>query len=386
MQRIRVTERPHWRQSAEESGFSYHSIGGQPYWDETAYYAFTLREIEDSLEAPTQELHDMSMEIVNRAVGNEEILRRLAIPEDAWDTVRNSYLRKDRSLYGRFDFAYDGNGPAKLLEYNADTPTALYEASCFQWSWLEDLIAAGTLPKGADQFNSIHDRLIEALASIAQNRKLYGSCMRASEEDFGTVAYIQDCAALAGLETAFVAVEDIGILQNGYFCDAAGDQIDLLFKLYPWEWMLRDSYGAEVGRSETRFIEPPWKAILSNKGLLPLLWKLAPNHPNLLPAYFEDDPGKWELGTSFARKPLFSREGANILLVRDGAVLDRVDGAYDDGSYIRQGLADIPCLDGNYPVIGSWIIDGQAAGIGIREDVTPITKDDSRFIPHAIIG
>lgn len=386
MRRITIQERPNWRKSAEDSGFAYHSMDGLTYWDERAYYAFTMREIEDDLEAPSQEMHALAMEVADRAVNSEEMLHRLAIPEAGWDAVRESYRRGDPTLYGRFDFAYDGRGPAKLLEYNADTPTALYEASCFQWSWLEDLIAAGKLPEEADQFNSIHDRLVAAIAGIAQGQKLHGSCMKGAEEDLGTVSYIQDCAALAGLGTVFVAVEDIGLLQDGRFCDASGDAIELMFKLYPWEWMLRDDYAANLATTQTRFLEPPWKAILSNKGLLPLMWEIAPGHPNLLPAFFEDDPGKWQLGESFAKKPLFSREGANILLVRNGAVLDTAPGSYGGEGYIRQGLADIPCLDGNYPVIGSWIIAGEAAGIGIREDSSPITKNDSRFVPHAIIG
>lgn len=386
MRRITVRERSHWRQSADESGFKYHSMDGLPYWDETAYYAFTLKEIEDDLEQPSQELHDMAMEIADRAVRDGEILHRLAIPEACWDAIRDSYRRGDATLYGRFDFAYDGKRPAKLLEYNADTPTSLFEAACFQWSWLEDLITSGTLPNDADQFNSIHDRLVDAIRGIAGGRMLHGCCMRDSEEDTGTVSYIQDCARLAGLQNGFVAIEDVGLLANGAFCDGAGEPIELLFKLYPWEWMMRDSYAENIGTTPTQFLEPPWKAILSNKGLLPLMWDLAPNHPNLLPSFFEDDPRKWELSESFARKPLYSREGANVLLVRNGAVIDRAEGKYGEGGFIRQALVDIPCLNGNYPVIGSWIIAGEAAGIGIREDITPITKNDSRFIPHAIIG
>ncbi|MEN3931438.1 glutathionylspermidine synthase family protein [Microvirga sp. W0021] len=386
MQRIKVKERPNWRKSAEESGFKYHTIDNLPYWDETAYYAFTLKEIEEQLEYPSQELHQMALDIVARAVRDEEILKRLSIPQTAWDAIASSYNRGDRSLYGRFDFAYDGNGPAKLLEYNADTPTALYEAACFQWSWLEELMASGTLPADADQFNSIHDRLIAALSSIAAGKTFHVSCMSESEEDMGTASYIQDCGKLAGLTTEFVDIQDIGLLTDGYFCDQNATPIELIFKLYPWEWMLGDSYAANLGDTPTRFLEPCWKAILSNKGILPLLWDMAPDHPNLLPAFFEDDREKWALGTSFARKPLFSREGANIMLMKDGAVIDRADGAYGGEGYIRQALANIPCIDGNYPVIGSWIIADEAAGIGVREDTTPITKNDSRFLPHAIIG
>ena len=386
MRRIGIAERPNWRKSAEESGFAYHSIGGVPYWDETAYYAFTLRQIENDLEDASAEMHALAMEVVDRAVNDENVLTRLAIPQASWDTIRTSYRRGDPTLYGRFDFAYDGSGPAKLLEYNADTPTSLYEASCFQWSWLEELIANGALPSGTDQFNSIHDKLIAVIREIAQGRKVHTTCLQDAEEDLGTVSYIGDCAALAGLETAYVPVEDIGLLQNGYFCDGAGEAILLLFKLYPWEWMMRDEYGAHLLKTGTAFMEPPWKTVLSNKGLLPLMWDLAPGHPNLLPAFFEDDPRKWELGKTFAKKPLYSREGANVTLVSGSTVIDSAGGKYGSEGHIRQALATIPCFDGNYPVIGSWIVGGEPAGIGIREDITPITKNDSRFLPHIILA
>ena len=89
-------------------------------------------------------------------------------------------------------------------------------------------------------------------------------------------------------------------------------RIELAFKLYPWEWMFQDTFGANLSSAPTRWIEPPWKAILSNKGILPLLWEMFPKHPNLLPAYFEDDPKAAMLGSSFVRKPLYSREGANV--------------------------------------------------------------------------
>ncbi len=384
MYRVTIDERPDWRRSAEECGFVYHTIDGLPYWDESAYYEFTLQQIEHDLEDPSAELHAMSLEIVDRAVRDEEIMQRLAIPESAWDLVRESYRRRDPSLYGRFDFAYDGLKPAKLLEYNADTPTALYEAACFQWAWLEEQIARGALPTGTDQFNSIHDKLVAAIGAMAGGRKLFGASMRGSTEDRGTVAYIQDCAVLAGLQTGFTAIEDIGLLESGMFCDANGEAMPLVFKLYPWEWMLRDAFAANLLITDTDFLEPVWKTILSNKGLLPLLWDLAPGHPNLLPAYFEGDPRASELGQTYVRKPLYSREGANVTLVRDGVVVDDAGGAYGAEGHIVQALAHMPCFEGNYPVIGSWIIADRPAGIGVREDRRVVTTNDSRFVPHVI--
>ncbi|MCW5760625.1 MAG: glutathionylspermidine synthase family protein, partial [Phenylobacterium sp.] len=154
----------------------------------------------------------------------------------------------------------------------------------------------------------------------------------------------------------------------------------------PWEEMLREEYAANVKASKTRFIEPAWKAVLSNKGMLPLLWARNEGHPNLLAAYFEDDPKAAELGSSYVRKPLFSREGANIELVKQGRRARVLDLGYGEEGHVRQALHEATAFDGAYPVVGAWIVGDEPAGIGIREDRSRVTKNLSRFIPHAIVG
>ncbi len=386
MRRVKTSQRPNFLARAEELGFKFHSPGGEPYWDETAYYEFTLREIEEDIEGPSVELAQLCLEFASRAAVDSEILETLLIPETHWNLIGESWKRGDPSLYGRFDFVYDGKGPAKLLEYNADTPTSLYEAAVFQWVWLEDNIASKNLPEKADQFNSIHDKLIARLKSMGKQNFLHLACMAGSDEDRGTIEYIADCAQQAGHGTDLLPVDQIGLRSDGCFVDMNDRQISWMFKLYPWEWIFTDEFGKSPAMARTRFIEPPWKAVLSNKGLLPYLWQMAPNHPNLLPAYFEDDPAKSTLGSRFAKKPLYSREGANILLVDGENVIGRSGGSYGEEGYIRQALATLPNFDGRYPVVGSWIIGKEACGLGLREDDGLITTDRSRFLPHAIVG
>ena len=127
------------------------------------------------------------------------------------------------------------------------------------------------------------------------------------------------------------------------------------------------------------------EGILSNKGVLPLLWEMFPGHPNLLPAFFEDDPNAAQLGTSFVRKPLYSREGANVALVSAGVTVMEQEGPYGAEGFIRQALAPLPDFSGQYPVLGSWLVDHVACGLSIREDENPITGNTSRFLPHAIL-
>ncbi len=385
MRRIAVAERANWRQRAEEFGFIFHTIDGKPYWDETAYWAFTIEEIERDIEAPTAELDDLCRLAVDRVIRDEQLLRRLAIPEPAWGFVADSFRRGDPTLYGRMDFSYDGTGPAKLLEYNADTPTALYESAVFQWYWLEDLKAEGRLPAEADQFNSIHERLVTRFRELAGQGVLHLAAEAQSQEDRGTIAYIEECAREGGFATQFIAIGDLGVDRRGQLVDLADKPISRLFKLYPWEWLLREQFAPAFAATKTGFLEPAWKSIVSNKGLLAVLWEMAPGHPNLLETYFEDDPRVAAL-TRYARKPLYSREGANITLVADGRDVAQVGGPYGGEGFVRQALAPLATAAGNHAVIGSWLVAGKAAGLGIREDDTAITRNTSRFVPHAIIG
>jgi glutathionylspermidine synthase len=385
MQRITCPERSDWRTTAEETGFDFHTIDGERYWDERAYYAFSLDEIEDQIEAPSGEIDAMCLELVSNAVDDEDYLRRLKIPETFWPLISESWHRDEGSLYGRLDLSFDGRGPAKLLEYNADTPTSIFEAAVFQWTWLEQAIERRIIPATADQFNSIHECLIDAWKKVGAGRHVHLAGTIENAEDAGTLAYLEDTARQAGLATTLIDIEDIGLRDDGSFADLDDRSIELVFKLYPWEWMFHDAFGARLADAPTRWIEPPWKAILSNKGILPLLWEMFPGHPNLLPAFFEDDPNAAELGASFVRKPLYSREGANVALISDGVTVVEQQGPYGAEGFIRQAFAPLPNFSRQYPVLGSWLIDHTPCGLSIREDENPITGNTSRFLPHAIL-
>lgn len=388
MQRLPIAPRLDWQAQAQRLGFEFHTIDGAPYWDESAYYAFSLRQIEDGLERPSQELHDMAMALVGEVVESEELLGKLHIPSLYWDWIAASWREGAPHLYGRLDLAYDGNGPAKLYELNYDTPTSLYESAYFQWLWLEQQVAAKALPAGADQYNSIQEALCETFATLAMQqrigKRMHFAAVRDSVEDQATVLYLRDCANQVGVDTAMVAVEDIGLSAEGWFTDHDDNVIQTLFKLYPLEFMMEEEFGPSLVSGRMQLLEPPWKAILSNKGVLPLLWERHRGHPNLLEAHFESNP-RGELAPGFVRKPLFSREGANVDVATATGERFGTPGPYGDGPAIVQAYHPLPSFAGHYPLVGSWIVADRASGIGMREDATLITQDTSRFVPHAII-
>ncbi|MBK5071662.1 glutathionylspermidine synthase family protein [Budviciaceae bacterium CWB-B4] len=384
MIRQSITERPNWREVATEYGFNFHTMYGEPYWCEDAYYQFSLAQIEE-LENTTAELHQMCLQVVEKVVNSEELLTKFHIPKHCWDFVRTSWKTQQPSLYSRLDLAYDGKSPAKLLENNADTPTSLYETAFFQWMWLEDQVNAGKLRHDADQFNSLQDKLIERFAELkAQHgfNLLHFACCQDTEEDRGTVQYLQDCANEAGLANEFMFIEEIGLGEKGQFTDTEDQVISNLFKLYPWEFMFREIFSTKLADAGVRWLEPAWKSIISNKALLPLLWEMFPNHPNLLPAYFA---GETHNLNHYVSKPLFSREGANIQIIENGQEVCKVDGPYGEEGMIIQQFHPLPRFNDSYTLIGSWLVDDEPCGIGLREDRSLITQDLSRYYPHIIL-
>ena len=387
MLRHDVPVRPGLDKIAHDHGFHFHIIDDEIYWDESRAYRFTLQQIEERIEKPTAELHQMCLDVVDRAVKSEELMRQLAIPPLYWDAIAESWDSQDPSLYGRMDFVWTEEGRVKLLEYNADTPTSLYESAYFQWQWMEDARRSGIIPRDADQFNSIQDKLVARFEELATDIPLYFCCCKESEEDRGTLLYLEDCAVQAGVNTRFIYMDDIGLGTGGFLTDIDDNVIRRAFKLYPLEWMMRDENGPLLCARREQWLEPLWKSIISNKGILPLLWRFFTGHPNLLPAWFENELTSIPKGVPIVRKPLFSREGGNVTIFdAQRNIIESEAGDYANEPMIYQGFQALTRFGNSYTLIGSWVIDDEPAGIGIREDGSLITKDTSRFIPHYIAG
>lgn len=376
MKRIDIAPRPNWEKLLEEQGFIFHTLRGEPYWDETAYYLFNAAEI-DVLEKASNELQALCLEACQRVI-DQNRFPEFDIPDFAVPLIRESWEAEPPAIYGRFDLAYaGGDSPPKLLEYNADTPTSLFEAAVVQWFWLEDRF------KDSDQFNSIHERLQAKwteLKAYLKGEVLHFASTR-DVEDIITVNYLRDVADSVGLTTDFLHVDEIGWdRERRCFVDLQERPIDSIFKLYPWEWLVREEYGSKLADMAPRmqWIEPIWKMLLSNKAILPILWELNPGHPNLLPC-FADGPRHM---TDYVRKPLLAREGANVFIYAQGRLQEHNEGPYDESRSVFQAYAPLPEYNGKRPVVGSWIIDGESAGIGMRETDGLITNNFSRFLPH----
>ncbi len=158
-----------------------------------------------------------------------------------------------------------------------------------------------------------------------------------------------------------------------------------IFKLYPWEAMVQEEFGIHAIETyqSTRWIEPIWKLLLSNKGILPILWQLYPNHELLLEAHFDTAPTTLR---DYVRKPLYSREGANITIVRNNTTIASTDGPYN-GRQIVQALAPEAVFPEKLrtPPPRPRPLDGRPGVLRHghpQSPRTPITDNLSSFVPH----
>ena len=393
MERHAIEPRQGWPATIEEQGLIYWKTelpSGEvvPYWNESAHYSLTGAEVYD-LEAVVRLFMEMCVEAGDYII-EQNLFSEMGIPGWAVPAIKATWEAEPPMLYGRFDLAYGHDGVPKLLEFNADTPTSLIETAV-QWHWVQDVFGAG-----GDQWNRVHEALVERWTELkprlpGKTLHLLHTTAERSGEDFMTVGYLAETARQADIAVQLLPIEQLGYDPFVGFIDLEGAAVRSCFKLYPWEWMLHEEFSQPMlermgeGMGKTLWIEPIWKMLWSNKGLLPVLWRLYPDHPNLLPAYFESETH--DKLTSFVRKPLLAREGADTTVVIDGAVAaEGPSQGYGDEGYVVQGYTDLGDYGGGHPVLGAWVVDMEPAGLGIRESDSLITDNLSRFVPHIIDG
>lgn len=424
MRRIPVDRRPNASRLLLSQGLVFTDLTSpgskDPYWPDDRYYSFTQEEIE-CLEDASKQVFNMCCEAIDYMVENEdEIVSSMAIPALAVKQIVESWEREPPwgSVYGRFDVCFGGldhEDPRlripKFYEFNADTPTSLIEAADIQWLWLEQT------GHGNDQFNDITQRLVSGWkrnmdhieAALGHKPTVHFAVAEGQEhgEDYMNVMLLAETCRKAGQTVKLITMEDIALNKcDGRFYDGDGLHIDVIFKLYPWEMMVQEEFGEacfndmeRIGQRDengnytggTIWIEPPYKMLWSNKALFAILWSLFKDDPRskwLLPTYLERDAP--ESLVKFAKKPIYSREGADIILHEDHRIIqDNTTRMYGAEGHVLQELSLLPAFvdetgQSYYPVLGIWIIDGDAVGMGIREDTTAITTDASVFIPHSI--
>ena len=427
--------RPGWQQAITRDGVVYSDTdlpggGSFSYWVEDAYYQVTVADT-NNLARACDELTAMLIEAGDHVIA-ENLFGRLGIPDFAVPAIVRTWQDDDPvhhwpSVYGRMDLRW-GDDPAltsvdpelvhpKLLEYNADTPTCFPESTGAQWNWLN-----GNPTVSGDQWNNAFEALVVAWKrnlEIFQQRcrqsistvHFFHTSAELSGEDRMNTALVAAAAEQAGFVVKMQYIENVKLetldsqivfldadtaAPMGYFLDEDGQPVRLAFKLYPWEWLIHEDFGRTalwntLQHDGTTWVEPPYKMLWSNKGILPVLWDLYKDQPvrrnYLLPAYFEGDepPG---FRDNCVRKPLLGREGANVTVFRNGEPVAGNGGGYGSEGYVLQQYAELPSFQTSsgrrHALTGVWMIDNEAAGLCFRESGGPITDNLSFFVPHIV--
>ena len=369
LKRKSETPRSDWKEKCAKIGFPFANYPGvaygsgvwtgqtYPYWNERAsYHVHPYGRWQ--LEQAAFDIHSMCLEAAGDVIQSDYLLERFEIPRELWGAVRQSWKIRQPDIAGRLDLLWDGTNPPKLAEYNADTPTVLIESSVAQEDWFRDVY--GKKGEGEQekkrlnnlgefsQFNVISSAMEEAFRRFKQQNPnasiIFTTNRPSAESDFleerSTTEYMQARAKQAGVPTQFVDIEEFDdpvLYETILKAASSNDRTSkggtlLLWKLYPYEWLVQEKLGnlltsPDFLHGNLRWSEPPWKLILSSKAMLAYLWEKYPNHPNLLPTYWDFDIVrklkskeaiiKSMTTSEWVAKPRFGREGTGIMYSED---------------------------------------------------------------------
>ncbi|EAH9379599.1 glutathionylspermidine synthase family protein [Campylobacter upsaliensis] len=373
----------------ESIGFSWHTDeDGSDYLD-NRFICVSKNEANAYYEA-ANELYDMFIAAAQNVIDNDRF-DELGIPFNLIDAIKMSWENEVHwHLYGRFDFAGGLDGkPIKLIEFNADTPTSLFESAILQWAMLKQNNLDEHL-----QFNSIYESLmdnfkrlitldesVEEFEEHYRGWKILFSSVAGNKEEELTTKLLAHIAKDAGFECDFSYVDEVEFGEEGIFKN--GVNYEYWFKLIPWEEIAIEEgelamFLTQIMRNQKAIIlNPAYTLLFQSKGILKILWELYPNHPLLLESSYEPLQGK-----DFVRKPMFGREGANISIVKDDVKLQENIGPYGNNKMIYQQYYELNSNENEYYQAGVFFAY-EGCGLGFRKGGL-IIDNASKFVGHII--
>jgi len=376
----------------EEIGFYWHT---DP--DKTPYVASEIVEISpdeaDAYYEASNELYDMFAQAGDYVVEND-LFHEIGIPFNLVDAVKMSWDSDVHwHLYGRFDFAGGIDGkPIKLIEFNADTPTSLFETSILQWA----ILKLNNMEE-SHQFNNLYEALgdnfkrlilmeedVESFDDHYEGWKILFSSVKDNEEEESTVRLLQTIASEAGYVTEFAYIDDVEFAEDGVFYK--GESYEYWFKLIPWEDIAIEESDlamllTQIMQNQKAIIlNPAYTLMFQSKAFMKILWDLYPNHPLLLETSFDPLDGKAQV-----EKRIFGREGANTVIVdADKKVLAETDGEYGEFGVIYQEYTELPTNTKDESYQAGVFFAYEGCGLAFRKGGL-ILDNYSKFVGHRVV-
>lgn len=373
----------------ESIGFSWHTDSDGSDYISDELVCVNSNEANAYYEA-ANELYDMFIAAAQNVIDNDRF-DELAIPFNLRDIIKISWENEVHwHLYGRFDFAGGIDGkPIKLLEFNADTPTMLFESAILQWA----LLKQNNMDERS-QFNNIYEALMDNFKRLItlnddpssfeeyyQGWKILFSSIANNQEEILTTKLLEHIAKEAGFHTHFAYVDEVEFNENeGIFKD--GQNYEYWFKLIPWEDIAIEegelaALLTQIMKNQKAIIlNPAYTLLFQSKGIMKILWELYPNHPLLLET--KDKPLS---GKSYVKKPIFGREGANVSIIKNDEVICENQGPYQN-NFIYQEFVELNEYNKEYYQAGVFFAY-EGCGLGFRKG-SMILDNTSKFVGHII--
>ncbi|MGB7402229.1 MAG: glutathionylspermidine synthase family protein [Arcobacter sp.] len=377
----------------ESIGFVWHTDE-----DETSYIADQIVQVSEkeanAYYEATNELYDMFCEAGDYVIENN-LFHEINIPFNLVNIIKESWENDVHwHLYSRFDLAGGiDEKPIKLIEFNADTPTAVFETAIIQWAMLK----ANNLDE-ASQFNNLYDALKDNFKRIITMEddiekfeefykdlgwKILFSSIASSSEDINTTKLLQHIATESGFNTDFEYIDKVQFNDEGIFKDDVN--FEFWFKLIPWENIAIDENELAlilediVANKKAIIFNPAYTLMFQSKGFMKILWDLYPNHPLLLETSFEPLVGKKQV-----EKRCFGREGANVAIINSDNSLDmKTDGDYEGFKAIYQEYVELPTDENGDSYQAGVFYAYEACALGFRKG-GKILNNMSKFVGHII--
>ncbi len=376
----------------ESIGFYWHTDE-----DKTPYVADELvvvsqKEADNYYDA-TNKLYDMFIEAGEHVIKNN-LLHEIGIPFNIIDMVKQSWENDVHwHLYGRFDLAGGiGGKPIKLIEFNADTPTALFETAIVQWALLKV-----NKMDNRSQFNNIYEAIKENFKRLIVTNgdtenftknyngwKILFSSIKGDIEDENTTKLLQAAANEAGFNTDFAFVDEVefdtkeGIFKND-------KNFEYWFKLIPWENIGIDEGDLALMLEEIMenqkaiILNPAYTLMFQSKAFMKILWDLYPNHPLLLETSYKPLENKKQV-----EKRIFGREGANTVILNEkNHIVAQEKGEYENFDPIYQEYVELLVDEENKSYQAGVFYAYEACGLGFRRGGL-ILNNYSKFVGHVI--
>lgn len=438
MRTIKIARRPNWQQHIREQAYQAEVLSDaqQQYWVESLSQPFAIQfdcQEETAIATATEQLWSLCVDFLDwffTEVEPGDIDRRLAalkIRPEYWQAIQASWERtvpvEDLSLCSRFDLAVTNDGQIKLLEINAETPL-LGAETVYQWNWYVDYLhnyqrGKFPLPSDASQFNEFWEQIAGQWRRIAAAYDLrqFGISFLVDEyleedlemamqliqiladevdpEIYTQIVYLRGLKDDRGQETQ----RGMGLDDAGYFIDHVNERIPILWKMYDWSDLQDDMANAgctqlladRLTTGEVKVIAPLWQQVLANKGALAMMWAQFGDSDvgkYLLPTYLDTDNSIAStrlLLDMHVKKPLLGHEGVAISIESGyGTIAQTETHGYGTEGFVIQKYIELPVAYGYHYVVGSWAIDGNAAGVIIRGDTNQITGRHCLIIPHIV--